>query len=89
MIQKPVKWETEIGKMEFPCTHEELEYEFDYSDGYPLLEGAVCLECGKDMTDNLSDVEVFAACEEEAENIISRQIEAAIDYDSDMRAGLI
>lgn len=89
MIKKPVKWETEIGKMELPCSHEEVEYDFDYSDGYPLVTGAQCLDCGKDITDELSDAEIFAACEEEAENIITRQIEAAMDYESDMRAGLL
>ncbi len=89
MIQKPVKWETEIGKMEFPCSHESVEYEYDYSDGYPMVVGAVCEECGKDITDELTEAEIFAASEQEAEDMISRQIEAAMDYEQDMRAGLI
>ena len=89
MIQKPVKWETEIGKMEFPCTHDDIEYEYDYSDGYPLLEGAVCEECGKDITDELTEAEVSILCEQEVEDYMARQIEAAMGYEQDLRAGLI
>lgn len=88
MIKKPVKWETEIGKMEFPCSHESVEYDFEY-DGYPMVVGAVCEDCGKDITDQLTEAEIHAACEQEAEDYMVRQIEAAMDYEQDVRAGLL
>ena len=89
MIKKPVKWETEIGKMEFPCAHDDIEYDYDHTDGYPYLTGAVCLDCGKDITDELTEAEVSILCEQEAEDYIARQIDAAMDYEQDLRAGLL
>lgn len=89
MIEKPVKWDTEIGKMELPCSHAEIEYDFDYSDGYPYVIAAICEDCGKDIIDQLTEEELHLVSRDEAEDYMARQIEAAMDYEEDMRAGLL
>lgn len=88
---KPVKWQSEISKYEVvvPCKHEDVEYEYDYEDGYPYVVGALCLDCDTDITDSLSEADIMRASEDEAENIISRQIDSAIGFDQDQRAGLL
>lgn len=86
-VAMPVKWETEISKI---CLHPEIEYDFDYGDGYPMLLGGTCIECGQDFPlEFFSESEIMDICDYEAEEMQVRQYEAARDYEDDLRAGLL
>ncbi len=73
------------------CSHEELEYEFMYDgDPWPMFTGAHCLDCEEDFpAESFSEAERYALEADEAENMVSSRIESAIEYDQDLRAGLL
>ena len=47
------------------CEHAEVEYHYDYEDGIPFVESAICVDCNKDITDTLSDSELAVLAEDE------------------------
>lgn len=71
------------------CEHAEVEYEYDTNDDWPMLVGAICLDCDKDITDELSLSERGDLETEEAADMQGRAIDSAMEHQRDINAGLI
>lgn len=71
------------------CEHENVEYEYDYEDGFAFVEAAQCEDCGKDLYDSLSDAEVAHLSEAETVDVKARAIDSAIDHQREVDAGLV
>lgn len=61
------------------CEHENIEYEYDYEDGFAFVEAARCEDCGKDVFQELSEHDIDAINMDAAERLISDRIDSAVD----------
>lgn len=76
-------------KLKEVCPHEDIEYEFMYDgDPVPMLLSGECLECGQ-VFKSFSEKERYAIEQTESEDMQSREIDAAMDYQRDLNAGLL
>lgn len=78
-------------KLKEVCPHEDIEYEFMYDgEPWPMFLGGHCLECEQDFpASSFSEKERYAIEQTESEDMISREIDAAMDYQRDLNAGLL